>query len=174
MDFLQKILSRFNFREGRECKRQIVPFMDMVRQPANDVRQGYYYTQKERIISVIRAAKEERQRLFRDYENLSHEQKADVWRVAGDIKQECILEVEKMSSCPATMYLILRDLESKELRDVSRFVFEVLFGRPDEAFFTMIKESREEVYTLAEDINGDIEFYGFKFKKIPLQEAKIT
>ena len=174
MDYLQKILSRFNFREGRECKRQVVPFMDMVKEPANNVRQGYYYTQRDRIISVIRAAKEERQRLFRDYESLSYEQKADVWRVAGDIKQECILEVEKMSSCPATMYLILRDLESKELRDVSRFVFEVLFGRPDEAFFTMIKDSREEVYTLVEAEDGNMEFYGFKFKKVPLQETSIA
>ena len=85
--------------------------------------------------------------------------------------QECILEIEKMSSCPATMYLVLRDLESKELRDVGRFVFEVLFGRPDEAFFTMIKESREEVYTLVEDDGGELEFYGFKFKRIPLSES---
>lgn len=171
MDYLQKILSRFNFREGRECKREVIPFMDMVKVPTGNVRQGYYYTQRDRIINTIRAAKEERQKLFRDYENLSYEQKADVWRAAGDIKQECILEIEKMSSCPATMYLVLRDLESKELRDVGRFVFEVLFGRPDEAFFTMIKESREEVYTLIEDECGELEFYGFKFKRIPLSES---
>lgn len=174
MDYLQKILSRFNFREGRECKREVIPFMDMVKMPTGNVRQGYYYTQRDRIISTIRAAKEERQKLFRDYETLSHEQKADVWRVAGDIKQECILEIENMSSCPATMYLVLRDLESKDLRDVGRFVFEVLFGRPDEAFFTMIKESQEDVYTLIEDKSGDLEFYGFKFKRVPLCQLSAT
>lgn len=168
MDYLQKILSRFNFREGRECKRNVIPFMDMVKVPEGNVRQGYYYTQRDRIISVIREAKEERQKLFRDYETMSYEQKAEVWRIAGDIKQECINEVERMSSCPATMYLVLKDLESKELRDIWKFVFEVLFGRPDEAFFTMLKESRENVYTLVEDEGGDIEFYGFKYKRIPL------
>lgn len=171
MDFLQKIISRFNFREGRECKRQVIPFMDMVKEPPYNLRQGYYYYQRDRIIEVIRAAKETRQKLFRDYDSLSHDQKANVWRIAGDIKQDCIIEVEKMSSCPATMYLVLRDLESKELRDVSRFVFEVLFGRPDEAFFTMIKDSREEVHILTEADDGDLEFYGFKFKKIPLKET---
>ena len=170
MDYLQKILSKFNFREGRECKRQTIPFMDMVKAPPNNVRQGYYYTQRDRIIEVIRAAKAERQKLFRDYDNLSREQKADVWRIAGDIKQECIAEVEKMSSCPATMYLVLRDLDSKELRDVARFVFD----RPDEAFFTMILDSKENIHTLVEDENGEIEFYGFHFSKVPLSVTAET
>lgn len=174
MDYLQKILSRFNFREGRECKRSVVPFMDMVKEPASNVRQGYYYTQRNKIISTIRAAKEERQKLFRDYDTLSYEQKANVWRAAGDIKQECILEIEKMSSCPATMYLVLKDLDSKEHRDVSRFVFEVLFGRPDEAFFTMIQESKEDICTLEEDADGDLDFYGFKFKKVSLRQPLVA
>lgn len=170
MDYLQKIISRFNFREGRECKRQVVPFMDMVKVPASNVRQGYYYTQRDRIIATIRAAKEERRKLFCDFDTLSYAERTDAWRIAGEIKQVCIEEVEKMSSCPATMYLVLRDLEAKETRDVARFVFEVLFGRPDEAFFTMIKESTEDVYTLIEAEDGDLEFYGFKFKRIPLAE----
>lgn len=170
MDYLQKIISRFNFREGRECKRQIVPFMDIVKAPMSNVRQGYYYAQKDRIIATIRAAKEERRKLFCDFETLSCSERTNVWRIAGEIKQECIEEVEKMSSCPATMYLILRDLESKDTRDVARFVFEVLFGRPDEAFFTMIQESKEDVYTLIEATDGDLDFYGFKFKRIPLAE----
>ena len=73
-----------------------------------------------------------------------------------------------MSSTPSTMYLVLRELDNPDLRDVSRFVFEVLFGRPDQAFFTMIKESRENVFTLEENADGDIDFYGYKFSKVPL------
>lgn len=170
MDYLQKIISRFNFREGRECKRQVVPFMDIVKTPESNVRQGYYYTQRDRIIATIRAAKEERRKLFCGFDLLSGDEKANTWRIAGEIKQKCIEEVEKMSTCPATMYLVLRDLESKETRDVARFVFEVLFGRPDEVFFTMIQESQEDVYTLVESEDGDLELYGFKFKRIPLKE----
>jgi hypothetical protein len=69
------------------------------------------------------------------------------------------------------MYLVLKDLETPENRDVARFVFEVLFGRPDEAFYTMILESRDNVYTLQEDDNGDLEFYGFRFRKVLLSET---
>ena len=175
MDYLQKIISRFNFREGRECKRSVVPFMSIVKEPSgNYSRQGYYYKQRDRIISVIRAAKEEKRKLFVGYDAMSQGERESVWRYAGEIKQECIEEVEKLSSCPATMYLVLKELDSPECRDVAKFVFEVLFGRPDEAFFTMILDSKEEVYTLVEDENGDLEFYGFHFSKIPLSEASNT
>lgn len=171
MDYLQKIISRFNFREGREQKRTVVPFMSMVKEPVNNVRQGYYYTQRDKIIKVIRAAKEERRKLFTDYDTMSKEEKEFVWKQAGEIKQDCIEEVEKMSNCPATMYLILRELDNPDFRDVSRFVFEVLFGKPDEAFFTMIKDSKEDVYTLVDDKNGDITFYGFNFSKVSIRLA---
>lgn len=175
MDYLQKIISRFNFREGRECKRSVVPFMSIVKEPTgNYSRQGYYYKQRDKIISVIRAAKEEKHKLFTGYDTMSQTEKENVWRYAGEIKQDCIEEVERLSSCPATMYLVLKDLDSPECRDVAKFVFEVLFGRPDEAFFTMILNSKEEVYTLVEDEDGELEFYGFHFAKIPLSETAKT
>ena len=173
MDFLQKIISRFNFREGRECKRAVLPFMSMVKEPSSgSVRQGYYYTQRDYIINTIRAAKEEKRRLFDGYESFSPAERDDVWRRVGEIKQDCIEAVAKMPSCPSTMYLVLKDLDSPENRDVARFVFEVLFGRPDEAFFTMIRESKENVYTLVEDTTGDLTFHGFKFRRVLLTEVE--
>lgn len=175
MDYLQKIISRFNFREGRECKRSVVPFMSIVKEPSgNYSRQGYYYKQRDKIISVIRAAKEEKHKLFTGYDAMSQSEKESVWRYAGEIKQDCIEEVERLSSCPATMYLVLKDLDSPDCRDVAKFVFEVLFGRPDEAFFTMILNSKEEVYTLIEDDDGELEFYGFHFSKVLLSETANT
>lgn len=170
MDYLQKIISRFNFREGRDQKRPIVPFMSMVKEPANNVRQGYYYAQKDKIISTIRAAKEERRKLFADYETMSREEKEFVWKQAGEIKQCCIDEIDKMSSCPSTMYIVLKELDNPEYRDVSKFVFEVLFGKPDEAFFTMIQDSKEDVYTLVDDEQGDLSYYGFRFSKISTRD----
>ena len=77
-----------------------------------------------------------------------------------------------MSVCPATMYLVLKDLDSPEYKDVARFVFEVLFGRPDEAFFTMILDSKEDIYTLEEQEGGELEFYGFRFSKVLLSKPK--
>ena len=170
MDYLQRIISRFNFREGREKKRTVVPFMSMVKEPANNVRQGYYYAHRDKIIKVIRDAKERRRKLFTDYDAMSKEEKEFVWKQASEIKQDCIEEVEKMSNCPATMYLVLKELDNPDFRDVSRFVFEVLFGKPDEAFYTMIEDSKEDVYTLVGDEQGEIIFYGFNFSKVSIRQ----
>lgn len=168
MDYLQKVISRFNFREGRECKRSVVPFMSIVKEPPNNVRQGYYYAQRDHIISVIRAANEEKKKLFIGYDTMSQSERENVWRCAGEIKQNCIEAVEKLSTRPAAMYLVLRDLDSPACRDVAKFVFEVLFGRPDEAFFAMIMDSKEDIYTLEEAPDGDLEYYGFRFRKVLL------
>lgn len=173
MDYLQKIVSRFNFREGREHKKTILPFMSMIKEPPNCVRQGYYYNQKERIISVIRDAKEERRKLFACYDTMSKDAKSIVRTRAGEIKQACIEEVEKMANSPSVMYLVLRELDNEEYRDVAKFVFEVLFGRPDEAFFAMIEESKEDIGTLVEDENGDISFHGLRFSMVSLRSGEV-
>lgn len=170
MDYIQKIISRFNFREGRERKREVVPFMDMVKEPVSFSRQGYYYGQKDKIVSAIREAREERGKLFRDYDTMTKEDKEAVWTRAGEIKQDCIDEVEKISSSPSTMYLVLRELDNPEYKDVARFVFEVLFGRPDEAFFTMLEQSKEDICTLEENEGGAEEYYGIKFSRVSLRD----
>lgn len=168
MDYLQKIISKFNFREGREQKRKVIPFMDMVKAPDMNVRQGYYYSQKDKIIKTIREAREAKRKLFCDYDSLSIDEKNNVWVEAGEIKQECIDAISELSISPATMYLTLKELDNKEYGDVARYVFEVLFGKPDEAFFTMIKDSKEDVYTLVECDDGDIQIHDYKFKKMPI------
>lgn len=169
MDYLQKILARFNFREGRECKRDTVPFMDIIKEPPNNVRQGYYYAQRDRVIDIVRGARDKRKKLFLNYENADDAAKEMIWTCAGEIKQNCIEEIEKFSGSPATMYLVLKELEAPETRDVARFVFEVLFGRPNETFYSMIKESEEDIFTLEECDDGDIEYFGFRFKKSNLR-----
>lgn len=168
MDYLQTIIGKFHFREGREKKRNVIPFMSMVKQPAGTIQHAYYYAQRDRIINAIRMTKEETKRIYAGYDLMTASEKDFARSQAWEIKQACIEEIEKMSSTPSTMYLVLRDLDNPEYRDIARYAFEILFGRPDKAFFTMIKESRENVFTLEETAEGDIEYYGYRFAKVPL------
>jgi len=172
MDYLQKIISKFNFRQGREQKRSVVPFMSMVNPPVNGVIRGYYYTQKDKIVNAIRATRDATKRLYMGYDSMSLTEKESARELAWEMKQNCIEEIEKMSSCPTTMYLVLRELDKPETSDLSRYLFEVLFGRPDQAFFTMIKESKENVFTLMESEDGDISYYGYRFKKVNISGAE--
>lgn len=174
MDYLQKIISKFNFREGRENKRTVVPFMDIVKEPSMYTRHSFYYGQCDRIIEKIRAARDEKKKLFIGYDQLSKDEKTNVLRLSNELRQECIEEVMNITKSPATMYLILKTIDKKETSDVSKFVFEVLFGRPDQEFFKMIKESRSSIYTLQESCDGDIEYYNFHYKKVPLVAVNET
>jgi hypothetical protein len=66
------------------------------------------------------------------------------------------------------MYLVLKDLDSPETSDIARYILEVLFGRPNTAFFDMLEASRDDVYTLVESEEGDINYFGFTFERAVL------
>jgi len=165
MDYLQKIISRFNFRESRQKKSEFLPFMSIVKEPETNIRQGYYYSRKDELIRTIREAREDIKRLYLGYEDKPLDEKEDVRIAASERRQDCIEAVMSLSDNPAVMYLTLKELDNRDSKDVSRLAFDVLFGKPNEAFYKMLKESREDIYTLDEDPDGDIDFYGLKFSK---------
>ena len=172
MDHLQRILGKFKFREGRAFKRTVIPFMDIVTEPKKETTTKFYYEQRDRIISAIRNAQSERRRIYTGYDLMRPDEKEAARAQAWTVKQDCIEEIASMRMSPRSMYLVLKSIDSPDYSDIARFVFEILFGRPDEMFFQMIKDSREDVKTLVECPDGDIEFYGFRFKKVSLCETK--
>jgi hypothetical protein len=168
MDYMQHIINVYNFRKGREQKQTIVPLMSMVRLPAESFRQGYYYSQRDNIVSIVRKAKEDIEILYIDYAAKQKDEKEVVWRLAAQRKQECIDAIDKMSNCECTMYLTLKEIDNDETKDISKFLFEVLFGKPNKSFFKMIEKSREQLYELKEKSSGKIALYDLKYTKEPV------
>lgn len=166
MDYLQKALSSYNFRKNREQKRKIMPLMSIVKDLSSDSRPGYYYSQKDRIVTAVRAAKEDIRVLYVDYDRKSRNEKEIVWRLAAERKQQCVNEIDKMTNAEMTMYITLKEIDTPENKDVARFLFEVLFGKPNLAFFKMIERSKEPLYELTEDENGRIQLYDLRFSKV--------
>lgn len=171
MDYLQKIISSHNFRQCRAYKKEVVPFMEIVKKPEMSQRQGYYCSQRDKIINIVREAKEEIRKMYIEYDTKQKDEKQQILQRSADRKQECVEDIEKITESPYTMYLTLKELDNKEYRDVSRFMFEVFFGKPNESFFKLIDDSKEQLYSLEEDEEGDITLYDFKFKKQPLMAA---
>lgn len=168
MDYLQKIIASTNFRQARQYKIDVIPFMDIVKKPNNLSRGGYAKISKDKIIIAVRQAKDDIKRLYIDYDIKSPEDKKKVWEQVAERRQDCINEIDRMSEDEYAMYLTLRELDDKDSRDVYRLAFEVLFGKPNEAFFRLINKSRETLYELQESSDGDIELYGFHFCKVPV------
>ena len=166
MDYLQRIITSANLKQARQDKTETVSFMSIVRKPENCNRQGYNSVQRDRIINIIRDAKTEIKKLYIGYDQKNREERELVWEAVAEKRQECINAIDRMSENPYTMYLTLKEIDNKEYRDVSRFIFEVLFGKPNESFFTMIKESKEPIAEIVEDTNGSLKFYDFSYLKV--------
>ena len=79
-------------------------------------------------------------------------------------KQELINFVAKYKCNPATMYVILRDLEKEENKDIRITLFDALFGTANSSFFEMIETSREPIKIATECLTGSLTLYGYTFE----------
>ena len=163
MDYLQKRLSKFQFRLGREQKQDILPFSSIVKKVIIPNDNGYYYRQMKRIIDIVRDTNKELRNLYKDYEEKTKEEKEEVKSIASEIKQTCIEYVNDISIHNATMYLLLTALDKKENRDVKRRIFLTLFGTPNKTFFTMISDNQGIINELYECSDGNITLYDMKY-----------
>ena len=163
MDYLQKRLSKFQFRLGREQKQDILPFSSIVKKTTIPNDNGYYYRQMKRIIDIVRDTNKELRNLYKDYEEKTKEEKEEIKGIASDIKQTCVEYVNDISIHDATMYLLLTALDKKENRDVKRRIFLTLFGTPNKTFFTMISDNKGIINELYECNDGNITLYDMKY-----------
>ena len=163
MDYLQKRLSKFQFRLGREQKQDILPFSSIVKKVIIPNDNGYYYRQMKRIIDIVRDTNKELRNLYKDYEEKTKEEKEEVKSIASEIKQTCVEYVNDISMHNATMYLLLTALDKKENRDVKRRIFLTLFGTPNKTFFTMISDNQGIINELYECSDGNITLYDMKY-----------
>ena len=143
----------------------LIPFMDVIRAPETTVKSGYYGSQKTKIIDTIREYKEMIKRLYIGYDEKDKQGKELIREEAAIYKRECIKFIDKLSSHEYLMYIVLKDLEGKENRDIKALMFEVLFGKPNETFMKMINVSKEPIYRIEEDENGEEVYYNIRFSR---------
>lgn len=170
-DFLQKIISKFNFYESREYKDKLLPFTEILVDAPDSYRQGFYYVKKDQLIEYVRNAKNTIKARYIGYDEKDKSEKEEVREAVADIKESLVNYINDYFKSPKMMYIVLLKLESPENKDISRFMFETFFANANSQFFSLIKESKDNVYTLIEDENGDIEFYGMKFSKVKVNNG---
>lgn len=165
MDYIQKAIKKYKAKESREYKKSLMPFVSIVRKPSGFLRNSHYYHQKDKIISAVRDSRKEIKELYVDYYQKSKEERKLVQARASEVRQDCIDAIDAEIKSPSVIYLLLKELDNPDTRDVYRYLFDVLFGRPDESFFKMIEQSKESIDVLAEDQEGDTVFYGYRFSR---------
>lgn len=173
MDYLQRIINLYRKRCQRRKKNvnsTFLPFVDILKSPniskrSIDKHKAYYYEQRDRIINLVRETRSNVQKLYIDYNLKSKDDKLIVRKQVAEEKQNCIDYINNLVSSEATMYLLLQSISDNPNQPISRFVFEILFGSPNKTFFTMIKNSQENLYKLKEDKFGNIKLYDYLYLK---------
>lgn len=165
MDYLQKHISSFKFRQGREQKIEILPFSSIVKHIDMTIGGGRYYEQRDRIINIVEDTNKELQKLYINYDNKNKEEKEEIKIQAADLKQECTEYINNLLVNETTMYLLLMTLDKKEYCHIQKRIFETLFGTPNKTFFKMIVDNCGKIEKLIETDNGNIKLYNYKYIK---------
>ena len=165
MDYLQRALSSYNYFKTQGKKDEAIPLISIVKEPPLNFDAGYYCSQRDRIIDIVRTTKASINYLYLDYDLKTKGEKEIVKRQVADIRQECVEYIDSLSTNEHIMYLLLKDIERKPYKDISKFIFEILFGTPNKAFFTMIINNQEKMWQLKEHEDGNIKLYDYMFIK---------
>lgn len=168
MDCLQKNVASFQFRQGREQKLEVLPFSRIIDNKNIHGCSNCYYEYRDRIINIVEDTNKELNKLYIGYDTKTKDEKEEIQVLAADMKQECVEYINNLSINETTMYLLLTALDKKEYRHVKRRIFETLFGAPNQVFFKMISEHKENIQKLIECENGEINLYNYTYNKIPI------
>ena len=164
MDYLQRIVVAGNIEQAHAHKRRSIPFMDIIRKPESSNRGGNSVAQRDKILSLIQATYNDIQFLYLDFQKKEWSEKRKIDRQAAERMRECVEAVNKLTLGEYAMYLALREIDKNE--KLSSLLFNTLFSIPNEAFYSLIKNSTEPLCRLQEFDKGDVKLYDFCYKKV--------
>lgn len=160
MDYLQ--LSINKFRTCRLSKKELLTFSECLIS-VDELSGSVWYPQAERIVELIRDTKKKISAIWSNENELSNRKKREI---SQEFRQECIDYISSLIIGQKTMRYLLTLIDKKEYSDISKFLFDTLFGTANNTFYELIKKSKDTIYRLDETINGDISIYHFTYNKV--------
>ena len=131
--------------------------------PVEELSGSVWYPQLERIVELIRDTKKKISAIWSNKNELSNRKKREI---SQEIRQECIDYISSLIIGQKTMRYLLTLIDKKEYSDISKFLFDILFGTANNTFYELIRKSKDITYRLDETINGDISIYHFTYRKV--------
>lgn len=164
MDFVQREINKFNFRENRAKSKHYISFNDIIVKPTSTIS-GRCYESMNRILSLIMDLKSKIDQQYMDYEKKTKDEKNIISKEVAKLRQDCIEYINDISLNEKTMYLLLKTIENTKYKKIQKLIFSTLFGTPNKMFFTMIKNA-SNIQELEENPYGSINIFGYNFIKI--------
>ena len=163
MDFLQHRLNKY--RSGY-TKRDILPFSSIIQPPEGYSTKSVKYSQIDRILTLVRTMRTQIKAVWSNTDDGM--ENGDKAALVASIRDECYGYIKSIHLNYHTSYRLLQELDAERNKDISRSLFYMLFSLPNQSFLDMIDSNRVPVPMLeeAECAAGDIDIYGFRFRKI--------
>ncbi len=159
MDYLELCINNFRVYQKHKIQKSLSDILV----PVDSLYGQVKYSQVNKIISAVRDAKKLISAIWSLDNGLSNKRKREL---ADEAKQDCINYICGMKIGEKSMRYLVGLIESKDFSDISRFLFGILFGKPNEEFYKLIQSSKSDIYKLVEDKNGNIRIYDFLYKKV--------
>lgn len=159
MDYLELCINKYRTYYHKQEQKKLSDILI----PIDDLCGQVNYLQINRIIDVVRETKA---LIAGIWANDYIYPKSKKRNMAEEARQECIDYICNLKLAEKTMRHLINLIDSKKCSDVSRFLFGVLFGEPNEEFYKLIEMSKTDLYKLVEDADGDIKIYNYSYKKI--------
>ena len=156
MDYVQRRLNRVKVRRSEQ--REIMPFSHILALDRFDPHK-VKYNQVTRILRLITDFQKMKKGI-----NASDHSPVVKSEMSSQLRQSVVDYIEGMTMSTSTMVYMLKLIENPKYHLLSKDIFEILFGVPNETFFTVINISRDKIPHLVEDRYGTLDIYGMRYR----------
>lgn len=156
MDYIQHRMNRV--RVHRKNQKEIMPFSNILVLEKFD-RSKVKYSQVKRILRLIT----DFQRMKKGI-NMSDHSPYVKTELCSQLRQSVVNYIDGLSISTSTMVYLLKLIENPQYSALSRDLFDILFGVPNETFFTVINISMEKIPNLVADKYGPLNIYGMNYR----------
>lgn len=156
MDYVQHSLNRLRFKNIAAANK---PLIDVVDPVLSCDWSKVNYKQIDCIVDAVRECRSNTKLIWMS-EMMDDRMKRD--KVA-ELIESCSDYVLSAKLNSSTMYAMLKAVDRQSLSDVSSFLFNILFGSAESAFYQMINDSMSPIPIAVECLKGTFKLYDYEF-----------
>lgn len=161
MDYLQHSINRFGLQIRRKKTEQYVPFASLL----SEVPYDYRKTNRHQIQTIKQKFEDNSTFIKSLWARSSEDIPNDLKKQLSDEANELLIHyIEKLKIHHDTMVYLIRTIEQGTYR-YRQNILKLLFATANKSFHNFLINMKEPMYTLVDDPDGNIEYYGLKFSK---------
>ena len=159
MQYVYQCASKLDFRMDKPKKVAYKSILDIIREP--EKAPSTVYKQRDRVIARCNEYKDEISALYKKLNSAEEDEKDAIYEQIQQQKIIAKASIDSLLCNEHVVYLVLKHYEKTHCENWHLYAHIL----ENEQFIKMLKESKEKMSQIAEDVNGEYELYGKKYSK---------